>query len=359
MIKQECFTRQWCEQVAVKLKYRDVQLIEKVVRALSLLEMLVKSGCPFHFKGGTATMLLLGDVTNRLSIDIDIICPPGTEIEQYLSAFKDFGFTKIDLVERKTPGKNIPKGHSKFFYQLAYTDRISGEGYILLDVLYEHCHYQNSIEIPIVSPFIELEGEPLMVWVPSVGDILGDKLTAFAPNTTGIPYFKKEKVCSTEIIKQLYDISRLFDKVDNLETTSKSFSQIVEVEMAYRDIDNLESVFDDILQTSLLIATRGKEGIGHFDILQDGINKIKSFIHTSNYYIDHAIVDSSKAAYISTCLRNGVTKIDKYSGNPEIVKDMQIASSLTNKLNKLKRVFPEAFYYWVKTSELLQEGQTC
>ncbi len=60
MIKTECFTRKWCEKVAINLNYNDIQLIEKVVRALSLLEMLVKSGCPFHFKGGTATMLLLG-----------------------------------------------------------------------------------------------------------------------------------------------------------------------------------------------------------------------------------------------------------------------------------------------------------
>ena len=120
MIKSECFTRQWCEHVAQRLNYNDIQLIEKVVRALSLLEMLVKSGCPFHFKGGTATMLLLGGATNRLSIDIDIICPPGTEIVSYLSDFKDFGFTKIDLVERKSPGKNIPKSHSKFFYQLRF-----------------------------------------------------------------------------------------------------------------------------------------------------------------------------------------------------------------------------------------------
>lgn len=356
MIKSECFTRQWCEHVAQKLNYNDIQLIEKVVRALSLLEMLVKSGCPFHFKGGTATMLLLGGATNRLSIDIDIICPPGTEIVSYLSDFKDFGFTKIDLVERRSPGKNIPKSHSKFFYQLAYTDRVSGEGYILLDVLYEDCHYRNTLEIPIISPFIEIEGEPLNVTVPSIGDILGDKLTAFAPNTTGIPYYKKEKVCSVEIIKQLYDIARLFDRVDNLDITTQSFRKIVAVEMAYRDIDNLEVVFDDILQTSILIATRGKEGVGQFDILQDGIKKIKSFIHTSNYHIDHAIIDSAKVAYISTCIRKGVTAVEKYPGTPEIVLDMSVAPVLTGKLNKLKRIFPEAFYYWAKTSELLQDN---
>lgn len=355
MIKPECFTRQWCELVAQRLKYNDIQLVEKVVRALSLLEMLVQSGCPFHFKGGTATMLLLGDFTNRLSIDIDIICPPGTEIENYLSGFRDYGFTKVDFIERKSPGKNIPKSHSKFFYRIVYTGRNSGDGYILLDVLYENCHYIDTLEIPIVSPFIEIEGEPLKVRGPSVGDILGDKLTAFAPNTTGIPYFKKNRVCSVEIVKQLYDVARLFDIVDNLEKTAISFRRIVAVEMAYRDIDNLDSVFDDILQTSLLIATRGKAGIGNFDIIQDGIKKIKPFIHTSNYHIDHAIVDSAKAAYISTCIRKDITTVQKYPGNPEIVLDMTLSSSLTNKLNKLKRTYPEAYYYWVKTGEMLMK----
>lgn len=299
-------------------------------------------------------MLLLGGVTNRLSIDIDIICPPGTVIEQYLSRFKEFGFTKIDLVERKSPGKNIPKSHSKFFYQLSYTDKVEKEGYILLDVLYEDCHYRNTLEIPVVSPFIEIEGEPLNVRVPSVDDILGDKLTAFAPNTTGIPYYKKDKVCSVEIIKQLYDIARLFDRIESLEVTSKSFLSIVKVEMAYRDISDLEAVYDDILQTSLLISTRGKEGIGNFDVLQEGIKKIKSFIHTSNYHIENAITDSAKAAYVSTCIRKGVSDIEKYNGNPEVVLGMTIAPTLTNKLNKLRRTLPEAFYYWVKTSELLQ-----
>ena len=299
-------------------------------------------------------MLLLGGITNRLSIDIDIICPPGTDIEQYLSQFKEFGFTKIDLVERRTPGKNIPKSHSKFFYQLAYTDKTEKEGYILLDVLYEDCHYLNTLKIPIVSPFIEIEGEPLNVSVPSVDDILGDKLTAFAPNTTGIPYYKKNKVCSVEIIKQLYDVARLFDLIENLDVTSRSFLSIVKIEMAYRGISDIEAVYDDILQTSLLLATRGKEGIGEFSILQDGIKKIKSFIHTSNYHIENAIVDSAKAAYISTCIRKGMTKLEKYDGDVNALLKMSVRPTLTAKLNKLKRILPEGFYYWVKTSELME-----
>ena len=352
MIKQECFTKEWCETVAQRLNYNDTQLIEKVVRALSLLEMLVKSGCPFHFKGGTATMLLLGGVTNRLSIDIDIMCPPGTEIEQYLSSFREFGFTKFDLVERKTPGKNVPKSHSKFFYQLTYADK-GGESYILLDVLYEDCHYQNTLEIPIESPFVEIDGEPMKVKVPSIEDILGDKLTAFAPNTTGIPYYKGKKICSVEIIKQMYDIARLFERVEDLSTTAAAFNRIVKIEMAYRALEDVEDVYNDIIQTSLMIATRGKEGVGDFAILSEGIKKIRNFIHTSNYHLDHAIIDSSRAAYLAACLKKGVVSLDKYGGSASSVMNMELHDSLPSKLMKLRKTYPEAFYYWCKTSEML------
>lgn len=51
MISKECFTSQWIEDISAKLEYNDKNLIEKVIRALSLLEMLVQSGCPLTFKG--------------------------------------------------------------------------------------------------------------------------------------------------------------------------------------------------------------------------------------------------------------------------------------------------------------------
>lgn len=35
-----------------------------------------------------------------------------------------------------------------------------------------------------------------------------------------------------EIIKQLYDIARLFEITENLETTAKSFERIAEVELS-------------------------------------------------------------------------------------------------------------------------------
>ena len=142
MIKKECFTAEWIEQVSSELHYNDKNLIEKVIRALSLLEMLVKAGCPLVFKGGTALMLILGKSAHRLSIDIDLICPPGTNIEDYLKSFADFGFINLELVERKQrDDADIPKSHSKFFYQIAYRNDTDAQSYILLDVLYEDIHY--------------------------------------------------------------------------------------------------------------------------------------------------------------------------------------------------------------------------
>jgi len=72
MIQQETLTIEWIEKVSKANRNADKILVEKVIRALLLLEGLANSGLPFIFKGGTALMLLLNS-TKRLSIDIDII----------------------------------------------------------------------------------------------------------------------------------------------------------------------------------------------------------------------------------------------------------------------------------------------
>ena len=43
MISKECFSAEWIGKVSKEFKYNDKNLIEKVIRALSLLEMLVKA----------------------------------------------------------------------------------------------------------------------------------------------------------------------------------------------------------------------------------------------------------------------------------------------------------------------------
>ena len=46
--------------------------------------------------------------------------------------------------------------------------------------------------------------------------------------------------------------------------------------------------------------------------------------------------------------------MEKYSGDPMSVASLSIKGLEMNKLNKLKKNFPEAFWYWHKTSEYIE-----
>ena len=72
MIDNKTLNIEWINEVSAKNRNADKILVEKVIRALYLLEGLVKAKLDFVFKGGTALMLLMGS-SKRLSIDIDII----------------------------------------------------------------------------------------------------------------------------------------------------------------------------------------------------------------------------------------------------------------------------------------------
>lgn len=130
--------------------------------------------------------------------------------------------------------------------------------------------------------FLKLEGEPVMVNVPCKADMLGDKLTAFAPNTTGIPFFKGDKDCSMEIIKQLFDITSLFNVTTDLRVVTETFQKFAAVELQYLNLDpaNINQVLDDIFQTSLCICLRGQVEPDTFKLLQTGTKRIQSFIHS-------------------------------------------------------------------------------
>ncbi|MFA7449158.1 MAG: nucleotidyl transferase AbiEii/AbiGii toxin family protein [Weeksellaceae bacterium] len=352
MINQKEISAEWLNQVAKQHRNADKILVEKVIRALLLLEGLVKQNIDFVFKGGTALMLHFNSA-KRLSIDIDIILSNETKnLESVLDTIaKEQGFLRKELQHRSTNSK-IKKEHYKFFYTPLHKTN-KDEEYVLLDILFEQVNYANLISLPINSDFVPQSGKPLNVNVPSLEDILGDKLTAFAPNTTGIPYFKKEDSMSMEIIKQLYDIGNLFDAVQDLETIKTTFYRFAKTEIAYRNENKISEndVLEDIYQTALCIVTRGTDGKGNFEELQKGLQRVGSFIFSESYHIEKAIAHASKAAYISALIQHNAKTIDKFE-NPLQLKDWQIGEPINNKLNKLKKSNPEAFFYWYKIYEL-------
>lgn len=347
MINPTSRSLEWIKEASYNLGVHDIALVEKTIRSFSLLEALARSNCPFLFKGGSSLMLHLSTI-KRLSIDIDIICPPGTLIEDYLDIYaKEYGFNKVELVERISR-KDVPKQHAKFYYEVSYPSS-GGQDKILLDVLFEETHYSKIVSLPIQSPLLITNEPPVMVNLPSHEDLLGDKLTAFAPYTTGIPFFKGERNCSMEIIKQLFDVASLFDITENLNITRTTFSKIAALELQYRhkEPDNTLQVLDDIYQTALCICMRGQQDPDEYRLLQDGIRRIGNFMIGDKYTLDSAIIDASKVAYLCKLIEKGIDDIRHYS--PEMLGDLTglvLQQPMPTKLNKLKKTHPEAFFYF-------------
>ena len=158
MISEQSYTKEWIDALSRKLEYNDKALIEKVIRALSLLEHLVQMGCPLVFRGGTSLMLILGESLHRASIDIDIICPPGTDIEKYLVEMERHGFVNEKPISIAHSMRDLPATHTKVYYEISYSSSSKLKEYIKLDVLYDECPYSKVLQTPIASPFLATYG---------------------------------------------------------------------------------------------------------------------------------------------------------------------------------------------------------
>jgi hypothetical protein len=258
----------------------------------------------------------------------------------------------------------VPKAHYKFYFDT----KQQGSGTILLDVLIENPIYPAQVEMPIITKWIEVQEETL-VTVPTIDSITGDKLTAFAPNTIGIPYFKgKDKqTFSMEICKQLFDLGKLFEKIEDIEMVAKSFLAFAEQEINFRrngDKDSElspEMVLKDTIDTCLIIAKRGagsEDEKQKFAELQRGIKAFDfGFLMSGNFRIDDAIPASARIAYLAAkILRNDLSPIDHFAG--QTINEWSIEDPDWNMLNKLKKQPDKSsFYYWYQTVQLITKDK--
>ncbi len=342
MITQHSFTTDWINQVSKRYK-ADKILVEKSIRALSLLEGLSESSLPFVFKGGTALMLIFKE-PHRLSIDIDIILPSdsldlNTTLQQIATSK---GFSRIE--EQHRISGIVPKAHYKFFYTSAVERK---ESYILLDILFEQIPYNQIIELPITNIFLATEGEDRMVRVPDANNLLADKLTAFAPRTIGVPYRKGNSECGMEIMKQLYDIGALFDKADDMVSLSAVYRTIAEQEASYRDKHfSVDDILHDTMDHALSICFRKSRNNVEYQVLERGIKQVSSHIFSEPFHIEEAILSAAKAYYLVSQIETDGITIEKYSSRQlERMRDWSFTDYEYTKLNKLKKSNPEAFFY--------------
>jgi hypothetical protein len=252
--------------------------------------------------------VLLLEAGNRFSIDIDIISNTDRkEMDRILQKVVDSSnFTDFELDEHRSFQTGVPKAHYKFRFDSGR----QGSGTIMLDVLIENPIYPEVIEKPVTTKWIEMDRKT-MVTMPSIDSITGDKLTAFAPNTIGIPYFKGKdnQPFSMEICKQLFDLSKLFENIQNMEIVAASFQVFAEHEIAYRRSINSEAeltpemVLRDTIDTCAILAKRDRGNADEkakFKELQKGIIAFGTgFLMAGNFRIDDAVLASARIAYLA------------------------------------------------------------
>lgn len=363
MIKEHCFTDEWLDSFKKQKEHKriDKGILEKMIYALHLLERIKANGLDFVFKGGTSLVLLLEE-GNRFSIDIDIICKTDSEtLETILNkVIETSNFKSIELDEHRSYKDGVPKAHYSFAFDSASKGKYSGT--ILLDVLIEDSIYPELTEKSVQTKWIETENDTKIV-VPTINAITGDKLTAFAPNTVGIPYFKgkDQQPFSMEIGKQLFDLSKLFERIDNMEIVAQSFEAFAIQEIKYRKTETsdltTENVLQDTIDTCAILAKKGKGTAAEkskFNELQKGIRAFGTgFLMNGNFRIDDAVPAAARIAYLSAkILHKDLSPIEYFQGQD--IKEWNIQNQDWNFLNRLKKQPDKSgFYYWYKTLEVM------
>ncbi len=368
MIDIKSLSAEWITEKRIKYS-NDPNLMESMIFALYLLERLQLTGLDFIFKGGTSLILLMEE-PKRFSVDIDIIISPKVkrgELEKYLSEIVvSSAFSRMELDEKRSYNSEIPKAHYKFIFNSNFTNKnkegkvISNpEREILLDILFSENHYPTVIEKVIETEWLIQTDKPVFVKTPDINSIAGDKLTAFAPNTTGIPYnLAKEK----EIMKQLFDVGCLFNLITDLDVFKKSYTESAKVEIAYRterNIETVEQVLIDTIETGLLIAKKDilktEDEKAKFSEIKIGIDQFRHFVFIGKFDILEAQLASAKAAYLAAIIltdnKEDLKKFSKAKPQAEYL----ITNTEFNFLNKrLKFVAEgEALFYWYQTINLL------
>lgn len=360
MILPSSYTPDWIREKRKTYSKSDPTIMEKVIYALSLVEQLAHAGLNFTFKGGTSLLLILPE-PKRFSIDVDIITTESREkLEAVLDAVCEARvFTRFELDGFRSYKPGIPKAHYllTFFSQWDNKEKV-----ILLDVLFEEHGYPALIQAPIVNEWVETDTNPVTVQIPSADSITGDKLTAYAPNTVGIR-FRVEHADGgvtekqMEVMKQLFDIGILFDRLTNLTHFRQSFETTSKKEITYRVELNLtvEDILNDIIDTSLMIASLGKsfDPKGDYPHIATGINQLKSYIYNGTFRSDEAVLASSKAAYLAAIV---LTRYDGEihrwrEGND--IKQYFIAPVDYQFLNKRRNIPGGPLFYWYHTLSLL------
>jgi hypothetical protein len=358
MFHTRVYSKDWITQQRKNLGNCDPALLEKSIYALTLLGHLCRSGLPFIFKGGTSLMLHLPTI-QRLSIDIDIVCPAeDAELERVVA---EIGETSPfhRQVEDNRGIRGLPqRRHFKFFFHSPFDTR--NESAVLLDVVQEKDIVHSCTKKPIQTSFLQPD-EEIMVELPTIESLLGDKLTAFAPTTTGVPLRRSDgsEGDVMQVAKQLFDVGILFDHAEDIADVAKTYDAVQAQEAGYREEQlgkkvTKEETLNDTFNACLgVIASKPKirKLYPDTDLLLSGFSKLRGHLNWPKFSENDQRTLAAKTAFLAWQLKGGVKyylNTSRYLRTPEQLEGLKAASLNGHELNwidGIRAINDEAYYY--------------
>lgn len=360
MFPDAVYTRAWADGKRRELGNCDPGLLERCVNALTLLGHLAESGLPFLFKGGTSLLLHLPRI-QRLSVDIDIVSPAAdVELERVVTQIgRTWPFIDADEDRRGAAAEREAqpqRRHFKFWFPSERTQE--GRSYVLLDVVQEpHCPH-TIITRPIRTPFLTPDRE-ISVQLPTIESLLGDKLTAFAPTTTGVRLRRQGGEIGEvmQVAKQLFDVGVLFEHAQDFAQVALVYDGVQAQESGYRE--NLHSRHDSLADTfnaclgltSLRVRKAPPAMFPDTPLLDDGLNRLTGHLTRARLTDNDRRILGARGAFLAAHLRAGVAfdfASVRYAGTPGQLAALRAAPPVAGAhawIERLKGANAEAYHY--------------
>jgi len=359
MFPASTYARAWADEKRRELGNCDPALLEKCVHALTLLGLLAESGLPFIFKGGTSLLLHLPEIY-RLSIDIDIVSPAtDDELDRVVQKVGSvLPFMRVEECRRDENSERQPlprRRHFKFFYPSERAK--AGEATVLLDVVQEEDGPHVTIQRPIRTSFLDPERE-IPVTLPTIESLLGDKLTAFAPTTTGVRLRRGDGHPGDvmQVAKQLFDVGVLFSHADDFAEIVRVYDGVQAQESGYRaNAHSREATLTDTLNACLGATTTKPaqhEVFPDTPLLLEGFSKLRGHLAGPAFDDGMRRVFAARAGLLAAYLQSG-RSLDleniRYTQSETQLDSLRAATLHGHPhdwLDRIKPTNPEAYHYW-------------
>lgn len=155
-----------------------------------------------------------------------------------------------------------------------------------------------------------------MVNMPSIHDLLADKLGAFAPNTIGKKLGEGRDV---EIIKQMYDVFFLMRHYALSPSSDQIYIAMANAEILRRGMTtDYKTPIYDTIRTAANIVTDGKLDSNQYDLLKGAIRKFDNYVRDLTFTIDEAKAGAIYTIYAALLvLSGGKDQLDQFSNEQE------------------------------------------